>query len=185
MKVLDIGCTAEYNCNDPLQVLGESIELFTLDVDPTSNPNYVQDIREPIPDELYGKFDVVFMSHVLEHVERANLPTTLLNCYHLLKIGGEFWVYVPSLEWACREVLAGNESIVIQGSFYGGQKDEWDIHKAAYTLPALKSLLHSFNFTVRKAGLGEYLSIVNGKTYTCKQNVIVGVKNGMATPPPG
>lgn len=180
LRVLDIGCTAEYNCNDPASVFeGREIEVYTLDVDPVARPNYLHDIREPIPDSLYGRFDVVFMSHVLEHIERQYLRTTLENCYNLLQKNGELWLYVPSLEWACREIMAGRETIVIAGALYGGQKDVWDLHKAAYTLPALKDLVRSFPFTIRKAGLGKYLSIVNGVTYECYQNLVVGVKNGM------
>lgn len=179
LRVLDIGCTAEYNCNDPAKVFeGQAIQVKTLDVDAVAAPNYLHDIREPIPYALYGLFDVVFMSHVLEHIERQHLRTTLENCYNLLQKNGELWLYVPSLEWACKEILAGRETIVIQGALYGGQKDQWDLHKAAYTLPALRALVNDFCFTVRKAGLGQYLSIVNGKTYTCYQNLVVGVKNG-------
>ena len=185
LKILDIGCTAEYNCNDPARVFeGREIEVFTLDVDRTANPNYLHDIRLPIPDGLYGMFDVVFMSHVLEHIERSHLRTTMENLYNLLQPNGEAWIYVPSLEWVCREVLRGQETIVIQGALYGGQKDEWDLHKGAYTTAALRELVKSFAFTVRKSGLGQYLSIVNGKTYTCYQNLVVGVKNGIYHPAP-
>jgi predicted SAM-dependent methyltransferase len=174
MKVLNIGCTSEYMCNDPRITFGhKDIELMTLDVDPASNPDILHDIREPL--QTNKRFDVVYMSHVLEHIERHKLRTVIENCKTLLNPAGQLWVYVPCLEWACEEVLKGNETIVIQGSLYGGQKDEWDTHKAAYTLKALVALLSTFEFAVRKATRSEYLSIVNGKKYTCYQNVVVGV----------
>jgi SAM-dependent methyltransferase len=177
MKILNIGCTDEYLCNDPkVTFAGKRFELYTLDVDPASRPNYVQDIRQPF--ELPDKFDVVYISHVLEHIEREKLKVVVENCRNALRDKGELWVYVPCLEWACSEVLKGNESIVIQGALYGGQKDEWDTHKAAFSLNALASLLSSFGFAIRKGGKSKYISIVNGKEYTCWQNVVIGVKNG-------
>jgi hypothetical protein len=180
VNVLNIGCTSDYLCNDPkITFAGQQFNLFTLDVDPESKPNVVWDIREPIEPGL--SFDVVYMSHVLEHMERGKLKTVMTNCNTLLKPDGELWVFVPCLEWACEEVLKGNESIVIQGALYGGQKDEWDTHKVAFSLNALASLVTAFGFEVKRGGKSTYLSIVNGKEYTCYQNVVVGVKH--ASPP--
>lgn len=175
MEVLNIGCTSEYMCNDPrVTFQGKEIKLSTLDVDPKAAPDLLADIREPLNNSM--TFDVVYMSHILEHVERHKLQTVMENCQLLLRPGGELWIFVPSLEWACREVLKGNETIVIQGSLYGGQKDEWDTHKVAFTVKALTSLVSQFGFKIRKAGMSAYLSIVNGKEYTCYQNLVVGVK---------
>lgn len=180
MNILNIGCTGEYLCNDPkVTFAGKQFELLTMDVDPASQPNFVWDIREPVEPTL--QFDVVYMSHVLEHIERDRLKTVMTNCNAMLKDRGELWVYVPCLEWACSEVLKGNESIVIQGALYGGQKDEWDTHKVAFSLNALASLLTAFGFEIKRGGKSEYLSIVNGREYTCYQNVVIGVK--VANPP--
>jgi len=180
VNILNIGCTDQYLCNDPkVTFAGQPFVIYTLDVDPQSKPDVEWDIREPIEPGL--TFDVVYMSHVLEHIERDKLKVVMTNCNNLLKDRGELWVYVPCLEWACQEVLKGNESIVIQGALYGGQKDAWDTHKVAFSLNALASLVTAFGFEVKRGGKSEYLSIVNGKEYTCYQNVVIGVK--VASPP--
>jgi predicted SAM-dependent methyltransferase len=177
LKILNIGCTGEYMCNDPrISFAGQSFEMQTMDVDKDSKPTFVHDIRQSLPVKHHFQFDTVYMSHVLEHIERSKLKQTIDNCWLALKSKGELWVFVPCLEWVCQEVLNGNESIVIQGSLYGGQKDEWDTHKVAFSLNALGALVTNSGFTVRKSGRSQYKSIVNGKEYLCYQNVVIGVK---------
>ena len=48
----------------------------------------------PFPD---GAFDVVYHSHVLEHIDRCSAPAFLRECYRVLKPGGIIRVVVPDL----------------------------------------------------------------------------------------
>ncbi len=57
----------------------------------------------PFPD---GTFDVVYHSHVLEHVDRDAAPGFLHECRRVLRPGGWLRVVVPDLETVTREYLA-------------------------------------------------------------------------------
>lgn len=48
----------------------------------------------PFPDE---SFDVVYHSHLLEHIDRDLVPSFLKDCYRLLKRGGYLRIVVPDL----------------------------------------------------------------------------------------
>jgi SAM-dependent methyltransferase len=49
----------------------------------------------PFPAE---SFDVVYHSHVLEHIDRQHAPVFLRECYRVLKPGGRIRVVVPDLQ---------------------------------------------------------------------------------------
>lgn len=50
----------------------------------------------PIPD---GTYDMVYASHVLEHVSWYHIGFALSEVYRVLKDGGEFEVYVPNFAY--------------------------------------------------------------------------------------
>jgi SAM-dependent methyltransferase len=56
----------------------------------------------PFPD---GTFDVVYHSHVLEHLERDEAPGFLRECRRVLKPGGVLRVVVPDLEQLARRYV--------------------------------------------------------------------------------
>ncbi len=64
----------------------------------------VHDLREgiPAPDD---SVDVVYHSHVLEHIDRDVAPAFLRECLRVLKPGGIIRVVVPDLERAAEEYL--------------------------------------------------------------------------------
>jgi len=56
----------------------------------------------PFSDET---FDVVYHSHVLEHIEKETAPRFLRECFRVLKRGGILRVVVPDLEALARRYL--------------------------------------------------------------------------------
>lgn len=66
MKVLLVGVIEKYMCNDPTRFFEPETEYTTLDADPDVKADYHADIRWSMPDELIGRFEAVFCSHVLE-----------------------------------------------------------------------------------------------------------------------
>lgn len=56
----------------------------------------------PFPDET---FDVVYHSHVLEHLDREDAPGLLRECLRVLRPGGALRVVVPDLEQLARRYL--------------------------------------------------------------------------------
>ena len=47
-----------------------------------------QDLNQPIPEKLHGKYDVVFDGGSLEHV--FNFPLALKSCMEMVRLGGHF-----------------------------------------------------------------------------------------------
>jgi SAM-dependent methyltransferase len=75
---------------DPyLQALGAR-EVRALDVSDYEGADIVHDLNEPVPEELHGRFDVVFDGGSLEHV--FDLPTALRSYMRMVSPGGRLIV---------------------------------------------------------------------------------------------
>lgn len=86
-------------------------EMETMDYAPYEGPVIQQDLNEPVPAKLHGKFDFIFDGGTIEHV--FNVPQALENVFKMLKPGGRFvsangmngWVghgmyqFSPELVW--------------------------------------------------------------------------------------
>lgn len=173
----------EYKCASANVYLDglENLEIVTLDADPALLPDILHDIRDPFPEEMAETFDIVFCSHVLEHIEYMSAGKVLKNLASLLRVGGEMHVVVPDLSWACQKVLKGEQTIATAGVFWGGQADELDCHKSGYTLNSLRLLMEVTGLITRRAYQNQYKSFVtlsNGKTQdeNVRQNYVIGLK---------
>jgi SAM-dependent methyltransferase len=60
-------------------------------------------------------FEVVYHSHVLEHIDREAAPAFLAECLRVLKPGGVIRVVVPDLETLSRRYLAAVERMPTEG----------------------------------------------------------------------
>ena len=89
MKALEIG---------PRPGKPTNPEWDTMDILPSLNVTYVQDLRKPMPSELYNKYDLVYMSHVLEHVPWHEAVKVLDEIYNILIPNGVLEVWVPDFE---------------------------------------------------------------------------------------
>lgn len=181
VRVLEIGSGKESHSTClPIkpELAGIDYVMATMDAYDLEKPDILHDIREPIPPLYHGAFDIVFLSHVLEHIEFMRVFWVVVNLIQLLTEGGELHIAVPDLEWACRKVLQGEDGIATAGVFWGGQLNEWDYHKSGYTLHSLRILMESAGLTIRKAGHRQYISRVtlNGeeRDEAVLMNYIVG-----------
>lgn len=110
----------------------------------------VADIAKPLPLED-GSADLVYASHVLEHFPQGQTISLLTEWRRILRPGGQLWVAVPDLDVIARMLIERpgwftppHEPWV--GAIYGGQKDEYDFHKAGFTGPSLAALLTEAGF---------------------------------------
>lgn len=69
-------------------------EYRTMDVNKNLAPDFLQDVREARP-ELAGKFDLVIIADVLEHIPFADLPRALEAIRSYLKPGGTLLATIP------------------------------------------------------------------------------------------
>lgn len=162
--------------DNPTLDLGE-VEWTRLDGDADANPDIVHDFRQPFPDDMTGKYDGVIMSHCLEHVSWREALVVLDNVMQVVKPGGYLLLIVPSLEWACDQVLRGNFDFAVMGSFYGGQTTEWDYHRCGFTKDTLITACQRVGLTVNSVTTETYHVVMFGEQkIPAKEIRLVAVK---------
>lgn len=81
------------------------------DIEPIDGKVVASDLRKPIP--LPGSCaDVVYHSHLLEHLSKSEGSRLLADCYRILKPGGIIRIAVPDLEQLARLYIEKMEKAV-------------------------------------------------------------------------
>jgi SAM-dependent methyltransferase len=75
-----------------------------LDIETSSKEVRRFNVRKPLPFPA-GTFDVVYMSHLLEHLNAADGRGLVKESHRVLKDGGTVRIAVPDLEQNCRQYL--------------------------------------------------------------------------------
>jgi predicted SAM-dependent methyltransferase len=110
----------------------------------------VADISKPLPLED-GSAELIYASHVLEHFPHDETLAILRDWRRVLHDGGNLYVAVPNLEVIADMLLNRSGWFTPPhspwvGAIYGGQKDEYDFHKAGFTPGWLTYLLTEAGF---------------------------------------
>jgi predicted SAM-dependent methyltransferase len=110
----------------------------------------VADISERIPLDD-GCAELVYASHLLEHFPHAKTLDMLREWRRLLQPGGRLMIAVPNLDVIARVLVERRGWFTPPNSpwvgvIYGGQKDQWDFHKAGFTPAWLSYLLTEAGF---------------------------------------
>lgn len=176
VKILDVGCGEKGGIIDSYLDSIENKEITRLDIDPAAKPDVLHDITKPLPEEYRGKFDLVFCSHVLEHIDRRDVIQTLRNVASGLKNLGELWIIVPSLDWLAKEILKHRDGTHVQGLLYGAQRNEWDYHRSAFTLNALRVIVEICGLMIRKAYQAPFTLMMDGKEWEAIQNIVIAAR---------
>lgn len=97
MKCLNLGCGTRFHP-----------AWTNVDYVATDPSIMVHDLRAgiPFPDE---EFEVVYLSHLLEHIPRSSVAPFLRECCRVLKPGGTIRIAVPDLEQIARAYLQALE----------------------------------------------------------------------------
>jgi predicted SAM-dependent methyltransferase len=100
--------------------------------------------------------DVIYASHVFEHIPRAGTTAFLKEWWRVLKPEGRLYLCVPDLEALFKIYLEnlprydtdeGRALVDLAcGVAYGGQVDQYDFHYYGYSFVTLKALLESVGF---------------------------------------
>ena len=112
--------------------------------------DYVGDIRD-LSSFPRNSFDIVYASHVLEHVSyHSELNAALRWIRRILRPGGKLFVSVPDLETLCRLFLHEQNTkemrFKIMRMMFGGQTDPHDFHHAGLTEEILGDFLRTAGF---------------------------------------
>jgi len=94
--------------------------------------------------------EMVYASHVLEHLGLADFPKALSEIRRILRVDGTLFVSVPDLEVLCRFMLSPElplqDKWTVMRMMFGGQTDPYDFHKIGLTRDFLFAALAQSGF---------------------------------------
>lgn len=136
-RLLHIGCG---DINSP--------DFINLDARPLPHVHIVsQDILNlnSIPDQV---IDMVYMSHVLEHVPRKKLVRTLREMKRVLKKQGALRISVPDFDHMIHIYqITGRDMDFVAYPLMGGQDYPYNFHYTVFNKESLTSLLMQCGFS--------------------------------------
>lgn len=120
-----------------------------LNIQPGDTVDYVGDIRDLSQFEN-ASCEIVYASHVLEHVPQCELVPTLIGVRRVLKHQGQFLISVPDLDTLSKMIifpgLTTEQRIHVMRMMFGGQTDEHDFHFVGFSFDILASYLQAAGF---------------------------------------
>jgi predicted SAM-dependent methyltransferase len=173
LKILDVGSG---ETNGPEKSWTDA-EVWRMDIDDKFNPQIVHDITKPFPEEIKGMFDVVFCSHVLEHISWREVYDALKNMSEAVKEDGKLYIIVPDITWACKMVAEGKYTLGVMGVLYGAQTNEWQYHKNGFTKEALALMIREMGWRVVGWRIEQFIVIMNGVRETADQIVMIAERS--------
>ncbi|MBK5934213.1 hypothetical protein C8N32_10261 [Rhodovulum imhoffii] len=72
-------------------------QVDSLDISDFEGASIIVDLSQPVPDQLHGKFDVIYDGGTCEHI--FDLPTAYRNIDRMLKVGGVLIGHSPCNNW--------------------------------------------------------------------------------------
>jgi len=139
---LNIGCG-----NEVFTI--EGYKVINVDIRKEVNPDIVANAKN-IPVEK-NSIDLIYSSHLLEHISRLEIYDVLKHWWQLLKDGGKLYIIVPDLEVAAIEVLTCKTNPATWDIIYGAQNYEENFHKCGFTKTSLMALLEKYGFSIEEA----------------------------------
>ena len=99
---------------------------------------------------------IIYSSHILEHLPRAQAPHVLAEWYRVLRPGGKLYICVPDCEVLFKIYLDNlpfydteeGKYLVDRSCYiaYGGQTNKYDFHCYGYSFDTLKNMMNSVGF---------------------------------------
>jgi len=121
-------------------------QFINIDLLPYSHIHYIQQIDDLsiFPNEYA---DLLYASHVLEHISYNALSKVLKEWHRVLKKGGVLYISVPDFDKLIDVYSSEQREIkTIISPLMGGQDHSFNYHKAAFNEKYLKELLLSIGF---------------------------------------
>jgi len=124
-----------------------AVGFINVDILPFSHIHYIHRVDDLsiFPDEYA---DLIYASHLLEHLSYNNTLAILKEWYRVLKKGGIIRISVPDFDKLIEVYSYEQKDIkTIIGPLMGGQDYEYNYHKSVFNEKYLKDLLISSGFT--------------------------------------
>lgn len=103
------------------------------------------DIRE-LKKIKNGQCDIIYASHVLEHVGRNEFEEVIKTWNKKLRMGGILRIAVPDFEKVIKWYQKTHNILDITGLVSGGQKTEYDYHQMIFDKKFLSEILEKCGF---------------------------------------
>ena len=115
--------------------------FINVDVLPLPHVHYVQGVENlKVFPNKYA--DLIYASHILEHISHCKLITTLREWRRVLKNGGVLRISVPDFDKIINIYKLENNNInKIKGALMGGQDYKYNFHKSVFNKEYLTELL--------------------------------------------
>lgn len=120
-----------------------------LNINPGDDVDYIGDIRD-LSQFADGSCEMVYCSHVLEHVRQRDVLDTLKGIHRVLHDDGKLLVSVPNLDVLC--ALFVHKELDTQARFhlmrmiYGGDVGDHDLHHVGFNEGILAGFLAGAGF---------------------------------------
>lgn len=120
--------------------------FINVDVVPYSHIHYIHEVENlSIFSNEYA--DLIYASHVLEHISYNIVPNVLREWYRVLKRDGILRISVPDFDRLINVYNnEGKDLRAIIGPLMGGQDNPYNFHKAIFNKEYLAELLFSVGF---------------------------------------
>jgi len=117
-------------------------------------------------------FDVVVSYLTLQTVSLREGQSVLNDWAACLKQGGEFVLFVPSLEWAAEQILSPKPSPATLIHLYGPQNKQTNFYVSGYTMNMLRNMCETAGINITHARSGEYM--INEEI--CEMHLVRGTR---------
>ena len=125
--------------------LSSSSEFINVDVLPLPNIHYINEIEDlaMFPD---NSVDLIYASHVIEHIPRERLVKTLKEWRRALKRGGILRFSVPSFDQLIKIYHGNGDDVSVVQNQVLGQKPPYDNHYTLWNMKSAEKLLQESGF---------------------------------------
>lgn len=118
---------------------------INVDIRPEVEPDVVDDAFKLEKFEK-NSVDIIYCSHMLEHLTFTEARMALVRWYDLLKEGGILRLAVPDMEAVFAHYFYWKRLPLLHSSLWGSQRHEFDYHKSGWDYETLKDKLEDVGF---------------------------------------
>ena len=118
---------------------------INVDLRPSPNVHLVNDIY-PLPMFADDSVDLIYASHVLEHLPKADVRPAIMEWYRILKHDGVLRLAVPDFSVIVQMYVEHRKLDLVSGPLMGAQSYAENYHKSIFDESYLTSLMAEVGF---------------------------------------
>lgn len=123
-----------------------SAEFINIDTKPFPWVHYINDVQA-LPMFRTGSVDLLYASHLIEHIERHELRAVLTEWNRVLKKGGVLRFGVPDFDALIEIYTASGKNVHSIENQLLGQERPYDDHHSIWNMEYAQEILQSVGFT--------------------------------------